>query len=166
MRANAATGTLLICAAAVSLTCGGGGGNGGPTGTPSANVVGHYSVTHAVFLGGVPAGSCPGELDITTQNDEMFSGTISISDTPACEAIASSGTISGTVTSGGSVMFTVTLSVIEDLLSAFGCVPVSGGETFTGTVTTTVLSATRTNQLQCTDGSGGDASYTISGPRT
>lgn len=135
-------------------------------GPPADNIVGHYAVTHTVILGGVPASSCPGELDITNQNGSSFSGTISISNTQQCQAVAASGTISGSVTSGGALTFTISITTIDDLLDFFGCEIVGGGETFTGTATTTGLTATRSNELECSDGSGGDAAYTIAGSKT
>lgn len=152
-----------------SLACGGGGG-GGPTGMPAANVVGHYSITHTGTLAGLgELASCPGELDITSQTGTSFSGTITITATEECQQLAGSGTISGTVTSGGALTFTITISNLEALLEAAGCEIVGGDPTFTGSAGTAGISAGRTISLRC-DIEGGvletDFEYTIAGPKT
>jgi hypothetical protein len=169
MRANAATGTVLICAAAVSLACGGGGGNGGPTGTPSANVVGHYSITHTGSLPGLEAISCPGDLDITSQTGNTFSGTITINAVGDCQTLAGTGAVSGTVTSSGAVTFAITISNLEQLLETAGCDIVGGDPMFTGSAGTAGISASRTISLSCEiegDTLDIDFEYTIAGPRT
>jgi len=169
MRANAAIGAGLICAAAVSLACGGGGGNGGPTGTPSANVVGHYSVTHTGSLPGLEAISCPGDLDITSQTGNAFAGTITINAVGDCQTLAGSGAVSGTVTSSGAVTFAITISNLEELLEAAGCDIVGGDPMFTGSAGTAGISASRTISLSCEIEGGPldiDFEYTIAGPRT
>jgi hypothetical protein len=161
------TRTLLLIAAA-TLACGGGGG--GPTGVPTGDIRGHYTITHNGSIVGTGALSCPGLLDITTQDGTSFSGTITITETPECQGVASQGTISGTVSSGGAVTFTVSIPFLDALLEAAGCTILSGGTTFTGTVTTVVFSATRTNRLRCEVEPGQflevDLVYTISGPKT
>jgi len=169
MRANAAIGTVLVCAAAVSLACGGGGGNGGPTGTPSTNVVGHYSVTHTGSLPGLEAISCPGDLDITSQTGNAFAGTITINAVGDCQTLAGSGAVSGTVTSSGAVTFAITISNLEELLEAAGCDIVGGDPMFTGSAGTAGISASRTISLSCEIEGGPldvDFEYTIAGPRT
>ncbi|HEY7472343.1 MAG TPA: hypothetical protein VIE68_08350 [Gemmatimonadota bacterium] len=134
---------------ATVLACGGGGG-GNPMGPPAANVVGHYSITHRGTLTGLgEVASCPGDLDITNQTGNSFSGTITITDTEECHGIAGSGTISGTVTSGGALDFTITISNLEMLLAAIGCEIVGGDPTFTGTAGTAGISASRTIALRC-----------------
>jgi hypothetical protein len=159
-------GTLVWVTAAV-LACGGG---GGPTGVPATNVVGHYSITHTGTLVGFEAVSCLGVLDITSQTGNSFSGTITITATGDCQALAGQGTINGTVASSGAVTFTVSISSLDELLQAAQCDIVSGSPTFTGTATTTGISATRTNFIHCDiEGGGvieGDFVYTISGPKT
>lgn len=157
-----------VAAALAVLACGGGGG-GGLTGTPAANVVGHYTITHSGTLSGLETISCPGVLDITNQIGTAFSGTISITAIGDCQALAGSGTISGTVTSGGALTFTITISNLETLLEAAGCEIVGGDPTFTGSAGTAGISASRTISLRC-DIEGGvletDFEYTIAGPKT
>jgi hypothetical protein len=161
-----ATGALL---AALMLACGGGGGNGGPTDTPSANVVGHYSITHTGSLPGIEAISCPGDLDITSQTGTAFSGTITVNAVGDCQTLAGSGAVSGNVTSGGALTFTITIQNLEMLLEAAGCEIVGGDPMFTGSAGMAGISASRTISLSC-DIQGGvletDFEYTISGPRT
>lgn len=135
-------------------------------GTPIGDIRGSYAVTHTLSLEGLGFISCPGTLNVTTQTGTAFSGTISISDVEGCEGVASQGTITGTVTSQGVLMFTVTLPIIESLLDLSGCEIVGGSTTFSGTATSTGLSATRMNQLECPDGSGGQVAYTVSGQKT
>ena len=110
----------------VAMACGGGDG-GGPTGVPTGDIRGHYTITHNGSIVGTGALSCPGLLDITTQDGTAFSGTISITETPECEGVASEGTISGTVSSGGAVTFTVSIPFLDGLLDAAGCTILSGG---------------------------------------
>lgn len=163
------SGSALLLALAGALACGGGGG-GGPTGVPTGDIRGHYSITHNGSIVGTGALSCPGDLDITTQDGTSFSGTISITDTAECQGVSSVGTISGTVSSNGAVSFTVSIPFLDVLLEAAGCTILSGGTTFTGSVTTVVISASRTNRLSCEIEPGMfvelDLVYTISGPKT
>lgn len=158
-----------LMAVAGALACGGGGG-GGPMGVPTSDVRGHYTITHNGTIVGTGALSCPGEIDITTQDGSAFSGTITITDTAECQGVSSVGTITGTVSSGGAVSFTVSIPFLDVLLEAAGCTILSGGTTFTGTVTTVVISASRTNRLSCEIEPGTlvelDLVYTISGPKT
>lgn len=161
--------TIAVPLVAAALACGGGGG-GGPVGVPTGDIRGHYTITHNGSIVGTGALTCPGLLDITTQDGTSFSGTISITETAECQGVASQGTISGTVSSTGAVTFTVSIPFLDGLLEAAGCTILSGGTTFTGTVTTVVFSATRTNRLRCEVEPGQflevDLVYTISGPRT
>ena len=160
-------GGALTWVAAALLACGGGGG--GPTGMPAANVVGHYTVTHTGVLAGLEAISCPGELDITNQTGTSFSGTVTVEAVGDCLGLAGSGSISGTVTSGGALTFTITIASLEELLEALACEIVGGDPTFTGSAGTAGISASRTIALSC-DIQGGtletDFEYTISGPKT
>lgn len=153
----------------VAMACGGGDG-GGPTGVPTGDIRGHYTITHNGSIVGTGTLSCPGDLDITTQDGTSFSGTITITETAGCEGVASQGTISGTVSSAGAMTFTVSIPFLDALLEAAGCTILSGGTTFTGTVTTVVFSGTRTNRLRCEVEPGSfievDLVYTISGPKT
>ena len=158
--------TLLCSTILAAVACSGGGGGGGPMGTPIGDIRGNYAVTHTLSLEGLGVISCPGALSVTNQTGTDFSGTISISDVEGCEGVASQGTISGTVTSQGVLMFTVTLPIIEALLDLSGCEIVGGSTTFSGTATSTGLSATRVNQLECPDGSGGQVAYMIAGQKT
>jgi hypothetical protein len=159
---------VWVAVASGSLACGSGGG-GGPTDTPAANVVGHYSITHFGTLSGLPTISCPGELDITSQTGTSFTGTITVTATVDCQELAGSGTVSGTVTSGGALTFTITITNLEELLEAAGCEIVGGDPTFTGSAGTAGISASRTISLRC-DIEGGvletDFEYTIAGPKT
>lgn len=158
----------LLPIAALTLACGGGGG-GGPTGMPAANIVGHYSITHTGTLTGLPAITCPGDLDIPSQTGTSFTGTITITSTAECQQLAGSGTISGTVTSSGALTFTITITNLEALLQAAGCEIVGGDPTFTGSAGTAGISASRTISLSCEIEGGTletDFEYTISGPKT
>lgn len=159
----------LLGVAVLSLACGGGGGDNDPTGPPAANVVGHYAITHTGTLTGLPPIECPGDLNITNQTGNSFSGTITIAATAECEGIAGTGNVSGTVTSGGALDFTITISNLEDILEAAGCDIVGGDPTFTGTAGTAGIFASRTIALRC-DIEGGtldtNFEYTISGPKT
>ena len=161
--------SVLAWIAAASLACGGGGGDNDPTGPPAANVVGHYAITHTGTLTGLPPIECPGDLNITNQTGNSFSGTITITATAECEGIAGSGNVSGTVTSGGALDFTITISELEEILEAAGCDIVGGDATFTGTAGTAGIFASRTIALRC-DVEGGtldtNFEYTISGPKT
>jgi hypothetical protein len=161
--------SVLAWLAAASLACGGGGGGGDPTGPPAANVVGHYAITHTGTLTALPPIECPGDLNITNQTGNSFSGTITITATAECEGIAGEGNVSGTVTSGGALDFTITISNLEDILEAAGCDIVGGDPTFTGTAGTAGIFASRTIALRC-DIEGGtldtNFEYTISGPKT
>lgn len=152
----------------LGTACGGGGG-GDPTGPPAANIVGHYSITHSGTLTGLPAITCPGELDITSQTGTSFSGTITITSTVDCQQLAGSGMINGTVTSSGALTFTITISNLEALLEAAGCEIVGGDPTFTGSAGTAGISASRTISLSCVIEGGTletDFEYTIAGPKT
>lgn len=168
MRAAALVAGALLLLAAGTLACGGGGG-GGPTDTPTADVVGHYSITHTGSLPGIEAISCPGDLDITSQTGTAFSGTITINAVGDCQGLAGSGAVSGNVTSTGTLTFTITIQNLEALLEAAGCEIVGGDPTFTGSAGMAGISASRTISLRC-DIQGGvletDFEYTISGPRT
>lgn len=157
--------SLLCSTILAAVACSGGGGGGGPMGTPIGDIRGNYAVTHTLSLG-LGSISCPGALSVTNQTGTDFSGTISISDVEGCEGVASQGTISGTVTSQGVLMFTVTLPIIDVLLDLSGCEIVGGSTTFSGTATSAGLSAARVNQLECPDGSGGQIAYTIAGQKT
>lgn len=163
-----AVAALLVTIAYLGTACGGGGG-GGPTDTPAANVVGHYSITHTGTLTGLPAISCPGELDIPSQTGTSFMGTITITATAECQQLAGAGAISGNVTSSGALTFTITITNLEALLEAAGCEIVGGDPTFTGSAGMAGISASRTISLRC-EIEGGiletDFEYTISGPRT
>ena len=160
---------VLAWFAAACLACGGGGGDNDPTGPPAANVVGHYAITHTGTLTGLPPIECPGDLNITNQTGNAFSGTITITATAECEGIAGSGNVSGTVTSGGARDFTISISNLEDILEAAGCDIVGGDPTFTGTAGPAGIFASRTIALRC-DIEGGtldtNFEYTISGPKT
>lgn len=168
MRYRIVTRAALV-GAWVALACGGGDG-GDPTGLPTGDIRGHYTITHNGSIVGTGALSCPGLLDITTQEGTSFSGTITITETTECQGVASQGTISGTVSSGGATTFTVSIPFLDGLLEAAGCTILSGGTTFTGTVTTVVFAGTRTNRLRCEVEPGSfievDLVYTISGPKT
>jgi hypothetical protein len=158
--------SVALC---VLAACGGGGGNGDPTGPPAANVVGHYTVTHTGTLAGSEVASCPGEMNITSQTGNSFSGTISITATTECEGIAGTGAVSGTVTSSGAITFTITITNLEELLEMVGCEIVGGDPTFTGSAGTAGISASRTIELSC-EIEGGTLEtvfeYTIVGPKT
>jgi hypothetical protein len=159
----------LTCIGTAVLATACSGGGGGPTGVPAVNVVGHYAVIHRGTLSGFDTVSCPGELDIPSQNGSSFSGTITITATADCQALAGSGAINGTVTSGGTLTFTITISSLEELLEAAGCEILSPGTTFTGTATTTGINASRTISLRCdVDGTliEADFVYVISGLKT
>jgi hypothetical protein len=77
--------------------------------------------------------------------------------------------VSGNVTSGGALTFTITIQNLEMLLETAGCEIVGGDPTFTGSAGMAGISASRTISLSC-DIQGGvletDFEYTISGPRT
>ena len=133
MPTNRSIFAALLGIALGSTACGGGGGDNDPTGPPAANVVGHYSITHTGTLAGLETPFvCPGDLDITNQTGNAFSGTISITATEECQGIAGSGNVSGTVTSGGAIDFTISISNLEDILETIGCNIVGGDPTFTG----------------------------------
>lgn len=154
----------------LTLACSGGGGGGGPMGTPVEDIRGQYTITHQGEIVGVGTLACPGLLIITTQEGTSFSGTITIAETQDCQGVQDQGTISGTVSSAGVLTFTITIPFLDALLEIAGCEIVSGGSTFTGTATTTGLSATRTNRLNCEVEPGSfievDLVYTISGSKT
>lgn len=149
------------------VACSGGGGGGGPMGTPVDDIQGMYAVVHTLRLNAVNVAECAGVLDITSQSGSIFSGTISISGTGNCQEFASQGALNGTVSSSGALSFTISLSALDDLLAAASCEIVGGSETFTGTATTTGVSATRTNTLRCEVEPGVflnlEAVYTVSG---
>jgi hypothetical protein len=156
--------TALVLAA-----CGGGGGGGDPTGPPAATILGHYSVTHTGTLSGLPAVSCPGEINITNQTGNSFSGTISITATGECAELAGSGTINGTVSTSGSFDATITIPALVTLLESLGCTIVGGDPTFTGSAGTAGISASRTVELVC-EIEGGPLEttfeYSVVGPKT
>ena len=172
MPANASTrkGLLHAAAACALAACGGGGGGGDPIGPPAANVVGHYAINHTGTLTGLPQPiTCPGDLDITSQTGTSFSGTITITATEACQEIAGSGTVSGTVTSTGALTFTITITNLEELLETAGCEIVGGDPTFTGSAGAAGIIASRTISLSCVIEGGTletDFEYQISGPKT
>jgi hypothetical protein len=157
---------IVACALAA---CGGGGGGGDPIGPPAANVVGHYTINHTGTLTGLPPITCPGDLDITSQTGSSFSGTITITATEECQAIAGSGMVNGTVTSTGALTFTITITNLEELLEEAGCEIVGGDPTFTGSAGASGIIASRTISLSCVlEGGTLDTNfeYTISGPKT
>jgi hypothetical protein len=131
--------------------------------------VGHYTITHSGALPALPAITCPGDLDITTQTGSSFSGTITIVAIDPCPpGFAGSGTIQGTVT-GSTISFSITLSTLEQALIAFGCTIIGGDPMFTGSAGATGISAGRTIRLRCEAVDGPfevDFEYTISGPKT
>ncbi|HJR53618.1 MAG TPA: hypothetical protein VJ982_07870 [Gemmatimonadota bacterium] len=163
--------SLVLGTAALALAaCGGGGGGGGdPIGPPAANIVGHYTVTHTGTLSGLPAISCPGDIDITNQTGNSFSGTISVDVTTGCEGFAGSGTIDGTLTTGGAFEATITIPALNELLASLNCTIVGGDSTFTGSAGTAGISAGRSVDLNC-EIEGGTLEttleYTVVGPKT
>ncbi|HEU4464775.1 MAG TPA: hypothetical protein VFS53_07005 [Gemmatimonadota bacterium] len=168
-KANIREGLVHAVAALAIVACGGGGGGGDPIGPPAANVVGHYAINHTGTLTGLPPITCPGELDITSQTGTSFSGTITITATEACQEIAGSGMVSGTVTSTGALSFTITITNLEELLEQAGCEIVGGDQTFTGSAGASGIIASRTISLSCVLEGGTletDFEYTISGPKT
>ncbi|HET6362055.1 MAG TPA: hypothetical protein VFH11_08355 [Gemmatimonadota bacterium] len=170
MQANRSGWRLFHAAAALALAaCGGGGGGGDPIGPPAANIVGHYTVTHSGTLSGLSAISCPGEIDITNQTGNSFSGTISVNVTTECEGLAGSGTINGTVTSGGAFEATITIPALNGLLESLNCTITGGDPAFTGSAGTAGISASRTIELSCEiegDTLETTLEYTVAGPRT
>lgn len=155
--------------AAACLACGGGGGSD-PTGPPVASIVGHYSVTHTGTLSGLPAVSCPGEINITNQTViNSFSGTISISPIGECVDIAGSGTINGTVSTTGSIEATITIPALIAFLESLNCTIRGGDPTFTGSAGTAGISASRTLELRCElEGGTLDTTfeYSVVGPKS
>ena len=160
---------LFQLAAGVLVAACGGGGGGGPTGPPTANIVGHYSVTHTGTLSGLPAVSCPGEINITSQTGSSFSGTISITATEDCQGVAGSGTITGVLTNGGSFDATITVPSLDALLESLSCTIVGGDPDFSGSAGTAGITASRTIELTC-DIEGGTLEtvfeYMVAGPKT
>ncbi len=139
---------------------GGGGGGGGPTGTPVGDLRGSYTVTHSLSLAGLTIGECTGALVIASMNGNAFAGTISITDQDRCAGLIGQGTIQGMLGEGDAVTFTVTLPGLEELLAQVGCVILSGGDTFTGTASSTRVRGTRRNQVGC-DGNQAEGQWQI-----
>ena len=168
MSRNGALQKALACVTAACLlsACGGGGG-GGPTGTPVDDIAGSYMATLTLVVEGLGNFSCPGTMTIT-QTGNSFSGSISVTGAGDCAQFNSQGTLSGTVTSEGVVAFAVSLPIVEGLIA--GCEILSGVTTFTGTSTTTGITATRTNRVRCPIDEDsvfeGDFTFTISGTKT
>lgn len=77
--------------------------------------------------------------------------------------------ITGTVTSEGTLSFSITLDTLLEALEVFGCEIVGGEPVFTGSAGAAGISAQRTMRLQC-DAEGGpfetDFEYSIVGPKT
>jgi hypothetical protein len=131
---------------AVAAGCSGGGGGGGPVGPPSGNMEGTYAVTHTLVVAGLGTVVCQG-VAVLTQTGTSFSGTISITSEQECDDFVSQGTMSGTVTTSGTLTFTVSLPIVEGIIA--GCQVLSGGPTFSGTASASSFTATRTNRIRC-----------------
>ena len=132
-------------------------------GVPTDNVEGTYSVTHTLSAEGFGVLICSGVL-VLTQQGNSFSGTVSVTAEQGCEMFVQQGPVSGTVSSTGAVSFTAALPILVGLQ---GCDILGGGETYTGTATSTTFSGTRTNQVRCEDAAfEGQISHTISGTKT
>ena len=152
-RVSRGSGATRAWLAAVSILAGcggsGGSGNGGPTGPP-ADLRGTYAVEHTFNLvgaGPITEEPCAGTLVIENQSGSSFSGTMTVDAVGECVGFGGViGTVSGSV-AGSQITFTV--SGIQDPLAALGCAITGGAESFSGTVTTTRIEASRRIEGEC-----------------
>jgi hypothetical protein len=117
---------------------------GSYTGTVTARVKTSFGLTKNV--------SCPVSINIPTQANDTFSGTVALQDTNDCNT--ETGTLSGSVLENG----TLTLSadtpggganVFEDAAARSGCTLISSSGTFGGTLVGNLVTAAGTAVYEC-----------------
>lgn len=154
--------TVLLVGVAV-LTVGGCGNGGGDdvSGPTIPNIVGSYSGNWTLTAENRNTGesasiSCPGNINVDSQNDGSFSGSYTIDAAGDCDA-SDSGTVDGEVRSDGGVNLDLgsasgSSTSFEDIT---GCTVTSGDSQLTGSVSGGNMSIDAEFFTDCPDGSGG-----------
>ena len=139
------------------------------------SVLGSYAGTAAAHVrtskGLTAAVSCPISVDISTQTDDRFSGTVAIQASDKCKA--ESGTLSGTVDAGGLVAVTADApgdgpNVFDDAAARTGCTLVRSSGTFNGRIVDNALTVEGNAVYDCPffGGIRAFADVTVSASRT
>ena len=95
--------------------------------------------------------SCPLRVDVLTQTDDRFSGTVAVQDTDHCKA--ESGTLRGTVGVDGALTVTAYASdgtnVFEYAAAQTGCTLVRSSDSFSGNLVGNVVTAAGNGVYDC-----------------
>jgi hypothetical protein len=117
---------------------------GSYTGTVTARVRTSFGLTRNV--------SCPVGINIATQADDSFSGTVALQDTNDCNT--ETGTVNGSVGADGTLSLSADIpgggaNVFEDAAARSGCTLISSSGTFNGNLAGNVVTAAGTAVYEC-----------------
>lgn len=146
---------LAVLALGLLVACGGGSSGDPVAPTPVvpsyASVTGNWAGTETIISavrGGSSASNiCQEAWSVTSQQAGDFQGTWQASGGTLVNC-AQTGTLTGSVSTDGSLAVQLTVT-----LGATGCTAISGGPTFSGSVSGSTLTIERTDAVQCGTGS-------------